>query len=142
MPLVHISLRAGKPAAYREKIADSVYRAMWETLNVPEGDKFIVITEHTDANFYYDNSFDITRSDDLVYIQVTLFDTRATEQKKLLFRRIAELLSESPGIRLEDVFVNLLESARENWSVGKGVAQFADGDGGHPALQPPPTPQG
>jgi hypothetical protein len=42
-----------------------------------------------------------------------------------LFRRIAELLGESPGIRPEDVFVNLADAAKENWSVGNGLAQFA-----------------
>ena len=47
------------------------------------------------------------------------------EQKKALFRRTAELLGENPGIRPENVFVNVLESAKENWSVGHGLAQFA-----------------
>jgi len=54
-----------------------------------------------------------------------VFNTRTVEQKKALFRQIAQLLGESPGIRPEDVFVNVLESAKENWSVGHGVAQFA-----------------
>ena len=45
-------------------------------------------------------------------------------QKKALFRRTAEL-GESPGIRPENVFVNVLEAAKENWSVGHGLAQFA-----------------
>jgi hypothetical protein len=35
------------------------------------------------------------------------------------------LLGENPGIRPEDVFVTILPSAKENWSVGNGVAQFA-----------------
>ncbi|HEX5868555.1 MAG TPA: tautomerase family protein, partial [Beijerinckiaceae bacterium] len=64
-------------------------------------------------------------SDDLVFIQITVFNTRTAEQKKSLFQRIAELLSESPGIRPEDIFVNIVEAAKENWSVGHGLAQFA-----------------
>ncbi|MBD4933273.1 tautomerase family protein, partial [Xanthomonas citri pv. citri] len=64
-------------------------------------------------------------SDDLVYIQVTVFNTRTAEQKRALFRRAVELLGESPGLRPQDVFMNVLESARENWSLGNGVAQFA-----------------
>jgi 4-oxalocrotonate tautomerase len=125
MPLLHISLRAGKAEAYRQAILDSLYRAMRETLNVPEGDQFMTISEHEAANFRYGEAFGINRSDDLVFIQITVFDTRTPEQKKCLFRRIAELLVESPGIRPEDVFVNILESAKENWSVGFGIAQFA-----------------
>jgi 4-oxalocrotonate tautomerase len=54
-----------------------------------------------------------------------VFDTRTPEQRKALFRRIAELLGESPGIRGEDVFVTVLTAAKENWSVGHGLAQFA-----------------
>ena len=67
----------------------------------------------------------IARSDDLVLIQITVSNTRTLEQKKALFRRIAELLGESPGIRPEDVFVNLVEVVKENWSFGHGLAQYA-----------------
>jgi 4-oxalocrotonate tautomerase len=125
MPLTRVSLRRGKPAAYRQAILDGLYEAMRETLNVPEGDQFITISEHDAANFRYGAAFGIARSDDLVLIQITVFNTRTVEQKKALFRRIAELLGESPGIRPEDVFVNVLDAAKENWSVGHGLAQFA-----------------
>jgi len=126
MPLLHISLRAGKPEAYREAIFDSLYRAMRETFNVPEDDQFMTIREHDPANFRYSASYlGIARSDDLVFIQITANNTRSMEQKQALFRRIAELLGESPGIRSEDVFVNLVEVAKENWSLGNGVAQYA-----------------
>ena len=125
MPLLHISLRAGKPEAYRQAIFDSLYRAMRETLNVPEDDQFMTITEHDAANFRYGNAYGVARSADVVYIQITVFDTRTVEQKKALFRRIAELLGESPGIRPEDVFVSLVEVAKENWSLGNGLAQYA-----------------
>lgn len=126
MPLIHISLRAGKPDAYRQSIFDSLYRAMRETLDVPEDDQFMTIHEHDATNFRTSAScYGVSRSEDVVYIQITVFNTRTTEQKKALFRRTAELLGENPGIRPENVFVNILESAKENWSVGHGVAQFA-----------------
>ena len=126
MPLLHVSLRAGKPEAYRQAIFDSLYRAMRETFNVPEDDQFMTITEHDSANFRYGSSYlGITRSDDLVFIQISAMNTRTVEQKKALFRRIAELLGESPGIRPEDVFVNLIEGTKENWSLGHGLAQYA-----------------
>lgn len=125
MPLIHISLRAGKPETYRRAIFDGLYRAMRETLNVPEDDQFMTITEHDAANFRYGSGYGIARSDDVVYIQITVFSTRTAEQKAALFRRIAELLGDSPGIRPEDVFVNVLDAPKENWSVGYGLAQFA-----------------
>lgn len=126
MPLVHISLRAGNPEGYRQAIFDSVYRAMRETFNVPEDDQFMTITEHDAANFRFGASYlGVARSDDLVFIQISAMNTRTVEQKKALFRRIAELLGESPGIRSDDVFVNIVEGVKENWSLGRGLAQYA-----------------
>ena len=125
MPLIHISLRAGKPQAYRQAIFDSLYRAMRETLHVPEDDQFMTITEHDAANFRHGDAYGVARSEDVVYIQITVFDTRTAEQKRALFKRTAELLGKNPGIRPADVFVTVLEAAKENWSVGHGVAQFA-----------------
>jgi Tautomerase enzyme len=69
MPLLHISLRDGKPEAYRRAICDGLYRVMRETLAVPEDDQFMIVTEHEAANFRYGNAYGVTRSDDLVYIQ-------------------------------------------------------------------------
>ena len=125
MPLLHISLRSGKPDAYRQAIFNGLYRAMRETLNVPEDDQFMTITEHDPANFRTGGGYGVARSEDVVYIQITVFDSRTTEQKKALYKRIAELLGENPGIRPEDVFVQVLNAPKENWSVGHGLAQFA-----------------
>ncbi|UUP16571.1 tautomerase family protein [Nitratireductor thuwali] len=126
MPLCHISLRAGKSEAYRQAIFDGLYRALRDTFDVPEDDQFMTITEHEGANFRYGASYlGIARSDDLVVIQITANNTRTLEQKKALFRRIAELLGETPGIRPEDVFVSLVEVKKENWSLGHGLAQYA-----------------
>jgi phenylpyruvate tautomerase PptA (4-oxalocrotonate tautomerase family) len=117
-------MRAGKPAAYRQAVMDGLYRAMRETLNVPDQDQFMAITEHDDTNFRTGNGYGVDRSADVVYIQITVFDTRTREQKVALYRRVAELFGENPGIRPEDVFIQVLESAKENWSVGNGVASF------------------
>jgi 4-oxalocrotonate tautomerase len=126
MPLTHIALRAGKPAAYREAIFDGLYQAMRETFDVPEHDQFMTVTEHGGASFRYGAAYlGIERSDDLVLIQITVSNTRSAEQKKALYRRIAELLAAKPGIRPEDIFVNLVEVAKENWSFGNGLAQYA-----------------
>jgi 4-oxalocrotonate tautomerase len=125
MPLIHISMRAGKPEAYRQAIFDGLYQAMRDALDVPEDDQFMTITEHEAANFRTGNGYGIARSDDVVYIQITVFSSRTPAQKKALFQRIAELLGSNPGIRPEDVFVNVLDAPKENWSVGHGLAQFA-----------------
>jgi len=125
MPLVRIDLRRGKPPAYRRAICDGVYRALRETFNVPENDRFLIVNEHDADNFIHADSYlGIAYSDDLVLIQITVSDTRTTATKQALFARIADLLAENPRLRKEDVFVNLVECKTENWSFGNGVAQY------------------
>jgi 4-oxalocrotonate tautomerase len=51
MPLVRTDLRRGKSLAYRKALCDGVYRAMRETFNVPENDRFMIVNEHDAANF-------------------------------------------------------------------------------------------
>jgi phenylpyruvate tautomerase PptA (4-oxalocrotonate tautomerase family) len=126
MPLIHVSLRRGKPATYRAAILDGLYQSMRETFNVPEDNGFMTITEHDEANFRYGKSYlGIARSDDLVFIQLTVNNTRTLDQKRALYRRIVERLSDSPGLRPEDIFIGLVEVLPENWSMGKGLAQYA-----------------
>ena len=126
MPLVRISLREGKPAAYRRAIADGVHRAMVETINVPVLDRFQVITEHAPESLIYDPAYlDISRTDDVVFVQITLNAGRSTDQKRALFARVTESLEESPGVRPQDVLISLVEVSRENWSFGNGKAQYA-----------------
>jgi 4-oxalocrotonate tautomerase len=125
MPLARISMKRGKPPAYRKAILESLYLAMRETFNVPEGDRFMTVSEHDGDDFVYDPGYlGIQRSDDLVIIQLTVSNTRPVEQKKQLYRRIVERLTESPGLRPEDIFINLVEVLPENWSFGHGVAQY------------------
>jgi phenylpyruvate tautomerase PptA (4-oxalocrotonate tautomerase family) len=126
MPLVRVSLRRGKSDDYKKAIGDAVYQALRETFTVPEEDRFVTVSEHSENEFQFSKTYmDIARTDDLVILQITVSNTRTIEQKKALFARIVELLSQKPGLRKEDVFINLLEVAKENWSFGNGVAQYA-----------------
>jgi len=126
MPLTRIALRAGKPADYRQALTQGIQRALIDVFNVPEDDIFMVITEHDASNFVYGRNYlGIERSDDFVLIQIAASNTRTVDQKKALYKRIADNLAESPGVRREDVFVNVVEVLKENWSFGNGIAQYA-----------------
>jgi 4-oxalocrotonate tautomerase len=126
MPLVRIDLRRGKSPAYKNAICDGVYRAMRETFTVPDEDRFVIVSEHDSDNFVFsENYLGIARSGDLVIIQITANNTRTIEQKKALYARIAASLSEDPGLRAEDILINIVEVAKENWSFGNGMAQYA-----------------
>ncbi|WP_025602011.1 tautomerase family protein [Burkholderia sp. WSM2230] len=126
MPFTRIALRAGKPVEYRKALTESIQRALVATFNVPKDDIFMLITEHEAGNFVYDNQYlDVQRTDDLVMIQITVSNTRTIEQKKALYQRMVGELHESPGLRREDVLINLVEVLKENWSFGNGIAQYA-----------------
>jgi 4-oxalocrotonate tautomerase len=125
MPLVRIDLRQGASPPFRKAIADGVHAAMIETLAIPPDDRFQVISEREPDNLVYDPQyFGIRRSDKVVFIQITMSAGRKPGQKRALFKRISELLAKSPGVRPEDVFINLVEVAWENWSFGLGEAQY------------------
>jgi phenylpyruvate tautomerase PptA (4-oxalocrotonate tautomerase family) len=126
MPLVRISLLQGKPADYRAAIGEAVHRAMVETINCPPLDRFQVITEHPRGDIAYDPTYlDIARTDDVVFIQITLNAGRSIEMKRALYKRIAELLGDNPGIRQQNVLINLVDVQKENWSFGNGLASYA-----------------
>ncbi len=127
MPLVRISLRAGKSAEYRRAIADGIHRAMVETLAAPEHDRFQVVTEHDADGLIYDPTYlGIQRSDDVVMVQITLSAGRKPPQKRDFMARAAALLADNPGLRPQDLFINLVEVAWENWSFGDGKAQYTE----------------
>jgi len=127
MPLVRIAIPNHRPPEYRDAISQGVHRALVETFEVPENDLFQIITEHRpETEIVHAPSYlGLEYSDDLTIIQLTVSNTRTVEQKKRLFARIAAHLSESPGLRPEDVFINLVEVKKENWSFGNGEAQYA-----------------
>jgi phenylpyruvate tautomerase PptA (4-oxalocrotonate tautomerase family) len=126
MPLVRIDLRKNAEPAFGTRVGAIVYQAMVDIISVPEHDNFQVIAEHDPGHLVYDPSYlGIPRGDGLVIIQITLNEGRTVEQKKALYRAIAERLHEQLAVRREDVFVSLVEVKKENWSFGNGIAQYA-----------------
>jgi 4-oxalocrotonate tautomerase len=125
MPLVQISLREGTNPKYRKAIAEGVHQAMIDAIAVPPKDRFQVITEYKAGDLIYDADYlDVKRSDEVVFVQITLSTGRKPGQKRALFKRMAELLAKSPGLRPEDLLINLIEVNWENWSFGNGEAQY------------------
>jgi phenylpyruvate tautomerase PptA (4-oxalocrotonate tautomerase family) len=125
MPLVRIDLKKGRDAAYREEISRVVHEAL-VSVGVPKDDRFQVVSEHEPPNFVFDPSYlNIRRTEDLVIVQITWNEGRTVEQKKALYEAIADGLAAAIGLRREDVFINLVEVRKENWSFGDGVAQYA-----------------
>ena len=126
MPLVRIDLNKSYNLDDSKKIGELVYRAMEEAISVPKDDKFQIITRHDSSDLNIPDSYlGIKYTDKIVIIQITLNGGRSTELKQKLYKRIAEDLNKDLNIRKEDVFISLVEVAKENWSFGNGEAQYA-----------------
>lgn len=125
MPLVRIDLVQGKPDFYRQAVGAAVYDAMVGVMKVPADDRFQVIAEHASANFVCNPSYlGIQRTRDCVFIQITLNIGRSVEVKKAFYARLAVELERRVGLRRSDLFISLVEVAKENWSFGNGEAQY------------------
>ena len=126
MPLVRISHVEGKSAAFAAGLSQGIHRAMMETFNVPPDDYFQIVTDHAAVSGVVGPAsfLGIVHTAELVMIQITCAPGRSVEQKKALYRAIADNLASAPGIRREDVIINLVETGRENWSFGNGEAAF------------------
>ncbi|WP_028543254.1 tautomerase family protein [Paenibacillus taiwanensis] len=131
MPFIRIDLIKGKEAEELLVISQAVHLAITETIDVPMDDYFQVITQHEPYELKYDTQYmNISRTDGLVYVQITLKEGRSLTKKKALYARIAQLLQERAGIRPADVMIILLENTVENWSFGNGIAQLAPANNG------------
>jgi 4-oxalocrotonate tautomerase len=131
MPLVRIDLRSGKSQEYRRAIGDAIHRCMVKVINVSPDDRFQIITEHEPNSLIYDPTYlGISRSDDIVIVQITLNQGRSVEMKRRFYSAVAKALATNPGVRPEDVFISLVEVPKENWSFGNGIAQYAPDSAG------------
>ena len=127
MPLVRIDVNRDMPAERIRAVSQAVYGAMTEIANVPPHDRFQVITRHAADEIVYPEEgylgIDYTR--DIIIIQVTWVAGRSTEVKKQFYKRIADELHAKHGVRKQDVWINLVDTAREDWSFGNGDMQYA-----------------
>ena len=119
MPLVRIDMPKGKVPEDRRIIADVIYDVMIATLNVPQNDRFQIISEREREDLIIDPTYlDIQRSPGAIIIQITLNEGRSVELKKAFFKAVAEGLHDRAAMRREDVSISLVEVKKENWSFG------------------------
>ncbi|WP_433177499.1 tautomerase family protein [Actinoallomurus sp. CA-150999] len=127
MPLVRIDLIRGRRPDDIRAIADATHRALVDVLEIPERDRFQIITEHdTDHVIALDAGLGFERTDRLVMIQIFTQSGRTTEVKQHVYRTIAKQL-EPLGIAGEDIFISIMENDPQDWSFGHGRAQYTEG---------------
>lgn len=127
MPIVRIDLIEGRSEQQIAAISAAVHEALVETMNVPQRDRFHVITEHKPGRLVFDASYlDIPRTAGVVVVQVFLSSGREGAQKQAFYARAAQLLHLRADVRPEDVAIGLAENTRGDWSFGNGRAQYLE----------------
>ena len=129
MPFVRIDLNKKYPDGVAQQVGDIIFQAMREHINVPEDDKFQVITRHDTNELVVPKSYlGIEYSEGIIFIQVTLNEGRSTEMKQQFYKAINEALVAKLKLRPQDIVINLVEVNKENWSFGNGAMQYAPKD--------------
>lgn len=128
MPLVHIHVVEGRPSADRlRELADTVQEVMREHFAAPDGDRYQLITEHKEGHIIVEDSgLGFTRTADVVLIQI-FQQGRDADQKQVAFRELAARLERRDLVGPDDLVVSVATNEREDWSFGRGVAQFVVG---------------
>jgi 4-oxalocrotonate tautomerase len=125
MPLVRISLPQNTTSSDAAAISTAVHNALVATFNVPEPDRFQAIHRHSREDLVCSPEFlGIKHSDHVVFVQISCSPGRSLDMKKALYAKIAADIALASSFKVEDVIINLLETSRENWSFGLGVAQY------------------
>ncbi|HEX2061640.1 MAG TPA: tautomerase family protein [Thermoanaerobaculia bacterium] len=126
MPLVRITLRKGKSPEFLRDAANAIHDALVAQANVPADDRFQIIDEvahdHLIAHPTYAG---VDRSENVIFIEITLNAGRTVEIKRALYADIVRRLQDAVDVRPDDVLVSLVEVTKENWSFGKGLATYA-----------------
>lgn len=126
MPLVRISLLQQTLVADVVAVSAAVHNALVATFNVPEADRFQSIHRHSPEELVCTPEFlGIQHSGHVVFVQISCSPGRSLDMKKALYAKIAGDIAASSSFKFEDVIINLLETSRENWSFGRGIAQYA-----------------
>ena len=129
MPFVRIDLSNKHPEGFGQQVGEIVYAAMRQVINVPENDKFQVITRHESHEVVAPTNYlGIDYSEGIIFIQITLNEGRTTEMKKNFFKAVCDGVVEKLKVRPQDIVINLVEVSKENWSFGNGAMQYGPKD--------------
>ena len=122
MPLVTLTVRRGKDAAFKTAVLNGVHNAL-VAAGVPETDRFHRVLELSAEDFRYDASYpDLAtpRTDDFVLIEILLSAGRSVKIKRKIAVDLIDGLRQAPGLDPDNVMLVFKETTWENWSFGGG----------------------
>ena len=128
MPLVRITQQDVRTPEQTRRMADIVQEVMLELFAAPPGDRYqIVETLPVGAIIAEDTGLGLERSDGVVIIHITQ-QGRGEEQKQGIYAALSARLAAAGLVREDDLIISVVENGHEDWSFGKGRAQFLTGE--------------
>lgn len=116
MPIVHVHVRAGRPAAERKAILDGVHAAFVEAFRIPERDRNQLLHQHAPEDL------DAVKGPQFTLVEATAFPGRSLDAKRSLYAAIVRNLQANPGIPPEAVMIVLHEPSLDCWGIRGGQA--------------------
>ena len=128
MPVFHAHLPKGRFSRDQKiAIGNALNQSLVQALNIPPGDRFVILSEHGDDELFIDPTFmGMNRTPNAMIISILIGARRPSSDKKALMAKIPELLQQAADISPDDVFIAIVPVPNENFSFGRGLAQLAD----------------
>jgi phenylpyruvate tautomerase PptA (4-oxalocrotonate tautomerase family) len=121
MPLVTLTVRKPKDAAFKHKVLDAVHACLVST-GVPAADLFQRVLELDADDFRFDPGYPdaaTARSEDFVLIEILWSVGRSVKIKKKLLAELMDRLRMA-GLDPEHAMVVFKETGWENWAFAGG----------------------
>ena len=121
MPIVRTVVKAGTSTDLKQKIVSGIHAALVDSIGMPEEELFNLVQDYDPNDFFYSRKFnEISRSDSIVLIEITMRRGRSDAMKTALYAGIARNLEQNANIDPRDVFIFMHENDHSDWSVGNG----------------------
>ncbi|NTE84536.1 tautomerase family protein [Agrobacterium tumefaciens] len=128
MPLMKFHIYRGRSAEQIDTLLDAAHDAMVRSFNVPERDRYQILNEHEPSHLCaLDTGLDIPRTDRFVMVEV-VSRSRSSEEKTTFYETLCSALQERCATAPTDVMVSFTQNTDEDWSFGRGRAQFLTGE--------------
>ena len=123
MPLVTVTVRKPKPAAFKDAVLAAVHSALVAS-GVPDHDLFQRVLELEATDFRYDGRYpDIEgqpRGEGFVLVEILFSVGRSVKVKRRILADLVAGLARDPGIAPDHVMVVFKETQWENWAFAGG----------------------
>lgn len=97
----------------KEKLSSIIHSCMVEALELPSDKKFHRFFPMDKENFCFSSG----RTESYTVIEISMFEGRTAEAKKLLIKLLFERIKQELNISNQDVEITIFETPKHNWGI-------------------------